>query len=73
MVKAFPVKAIQHIAAPTLVLHGREDHVVPLQCGHTLVENIPNADLFVFGQCGHWVQTEQREKFLACVRNFVSN
>ncbi|MBR9867674.1 MAG: alpha/beta fold hydrolase [Oceanospirillales bacterium] len=73
MVKAFPVKAIQHIKAPTLVLHGREDHVVPLQCGHTLVENIPNADLFVFGQCGHWVQTEQREKFLACVRNFVSN
>lgn len=73
MVKGFPVKAIQNIKAPTLVLHGRDDKVVPLQCGYTLVENIPNADMFVFGQCGHWVQSEQRNKFLALVRNFIGN
>lgn len=71
MVKAFPIGALQKITAPTLVLHGREDKVVPLECGYRLVEHIPNADLFVFGQCGHWVQTEQREKFIRNVNAFV--
>ncbi|MCB5163043.1 alpha/beta fold hydrolase [Marinomonas algarum] len=71
MVKAFPVGALQKITSPTLVLHGREDNVVPLECGYRLIEHIPNADLFVFGQCGHWVQTEQREKFIRNVNAFV--
>jgi len=71
MVKGFPEAALQKITAPTLVLHGREDRVVPLECGIRLVENIPNADLFVFGRCGHWVQSEQRDKFIHLVRMFV--
>lgn len=72
LVKGFPIKALVNIKAPTLVLHGREDAVVPLECGLTLAQNIPNADLFVFGQCGHWVQTEQRKKFLSIIREFIS-
>ncbi|GAA0246861.1 alpha/beta fold hydrolase [Marinomonas primoryensis] len=71
LVKGFPVGALQKITAPTLVLHGREDRVVPLECGLRLVEYIPNADLFIFGQCGHWVQTEQRQKFLNTVNAFI--
>jgi 2-hydroxy-6-oxo-octa-2,4-dienoate hydrolase len=71
LVKGFPEAALQKITAPTLVLHGREDHVVPLECGIRLVQNIPNADLFVFGKCGHWVQSEQRDKFLDIVKLFI--
>ncbi|WP_200826792.1 alpha/beta fold hydrolase [Marinobacterium lutimaris] len=71
MVKAFPEKAVRNIKAQTLVLHGRQDGVVPLQCGLALAENIPNADLFVFAQCGHWVQTEQKQKFLNIVTSFI--
>ena len=71
LVKGFPEPALQKITAQTLVLHGREDKVVPLECGIRLVQNIPNADLFVFGQCGHWVQTEQRTKFIRMVTLFV--
>ena len=71
LVKGFPEGALQKITAPTLVLHGREDAVVPLECGQRLVNNIPNADLYVFGQCGHWVQSEQRSKFMNVVTAFV--
>jgi 2-hydroxy-6-oxo-octa-2,4-dienoate hydrolase len=70
-VKGFPEKAVKNIKAPTLVLHGREDNVVPVQCGRVLSENIPNSDLYVFGQCGHWVQTEQKQKFLKILNSFI--
>jgi 2-hydroxy-6-oxo-octa-2,4-dienoate hydrolase len=36
-----------------------------------LSENIPNSDLYVFGQCGHWVQTEQKQKFLKILNSFI--
>lgn len=72
IVKGFPATSLEKIAAPTLVLHGREDRVVPLQCGHVLANAIPKADLHVFGQCGHWVQTERRDDFLHLVRSFAA-
>lgn len=70
MVKGFPEASLEQIQAPTLVLHGREDRVVPLQCGMLLGQTIPAADLHVFGRCGHWVQTERRADFLQLVANF---
>lgn len=71
LVKGFPEKALKNVMAPTLVLHGREDQVVPLRCGHVLSENIPNGDLYVFSNCGHWVQVEQKNKFLKLVCDFA--
>jgi 2-hydroxy-6-oxo-octa-2,4-dienoate hydrolase len=71
IVKGFPAAVVAGIEAPTLVLHGREDRVVPLQCGQLLAQHIPNADLHVFAKCGHWVQVERRADFLRLVRDFV--
>lgn len=71
MVKGFPAAAVAKINAPTLVLHGREDRVVPPDCGLLLARNIPQADLHMFGRCGHWVQTERRSDFLRLVTNFI--
>lgn len=70
MVKGFPETSVANVQAPTLVLHGREDRVVPSQCGQLLARAIPKADLHLFGQCGHWVQTERRADFLHLVHNF---
>lgn len=72
VVKGFPQASLEKISAETLVLHGREDRVVPLQCGCLLAAAIPKADLHVFGQCGHWVQTERRADFLRLVRDFAA-
>lgn len=70
ILKGFPEAVLKKITAPTLVLHGREDFVVPLQCGLLLGQSIPKAEMHIFGQCGHWVQTEHRQRFLELVRNF---
>lgn len=70
IVKGFPASSVANIQAPTLVLHGREDKVVPVQCGLLLAQSIPNAEFHMFGHCGHWVQTERREAFVALVRQF---
>ncbi len=72
VVKGFPEASVAQIQARTLVLHGREDHVVPLECGQLLARAIPNADLHVFGHCGHWVQTERKADFLHLVTQFCA-
>ena len=71
IVKGFPAAAVAAIEAPVLVLHGREDRVVPPQCGLLLAQNIPGADLHLFGRCGHWVQVERRADFLRLVGDFM--
>ncbi|MFK0033696.1 alpha/beta fold hydrolase [Pseudomonas monteilii] len=71
-VKGFPAAALAKITAPTLVVHGREDRVVPPQCGLLIANSIPDADLHLFGRCGHWVQSEQPRRFVALVRDFLS-
>lgn len=72
IVRGFPVSALEKIQAPTLVVHGREDGVVPPECGILIANSVPNADLHLFGRCGHWVQSEQSRRFVALVRDFLS-
>jgi len=59
-----PAKVVAGIEHPTLVLHGREDQVIPCAMGELLAHTLPNADLHLFGRCGHWVQTERFEAFV---------
>ncbi len=61
------------IAAPTLVLHGRNDRVVPLENGLRLVGSIPNSRLVVLNRCGHWAQYEHSDVFNRLVMDFLAN
>jgi len=63
---------IRRIAQQTLVLHGREDRVIPLATSQTLAHWIPRAQLHVFGQCGHWTQIEHAARFAQLVGNFLA-
>lgn len=54
--------AITHEA---LVVHGREDRMLPLRAGYHLAEHLPNAQLHVLPHAGHWIQIEQAERFTA--------
>jgi pimeloyl-ACP methyl ester carboxylesterase len=56
----------------TLIIHGREDQVIPLETSLKLLNIIPNAQLHVFGHCGHWTQLEPRDAFNLLVREFLS-
>jgi 2-hydroxymuconate-semialdehyde hydrolase len=56
---------------PTLILHGREDVIVPLQSSLRFHELIPNSELHIFGHCGHWTQIEKKDRFLELVVPFL--
>jgi len=63
---------VRAIATPTLLVHGREDRVVPLQVSITMLGLLPNADLHVFSACGHWTQIERAEEFSALVADYLA-
>ena len=63
------IRALPH---QTLVIHGREDKVIPLLTSQTLSTWIPRAQLHVFGQCGHWTQIEHAGRFARLVTDFLS-
>jgi 3-oxoadipate enol-lactonase len=46
-------EAFEHIAAPTLVLHGDEDPAVDVKRGRELAEVIPNSRLVIFKGAAH--------------------
>ena len=54
------LRALPH---DTLIVHGREDRVIPLDSSMRLLELLPNAQLHVFGNCGHWTQIEHAARF----------
>jgi pimeloyl-ACP methyl ester carboxylesterase len=62
------VRAIPH---PTLLVHGREDQIVPDDVAWRMVHLLPNADLHLFARCGHWTQIERSEEFNRVVREFL--
>ncbi|VVE76194.1 alpha/beta fold hydrolase [Pandoraea sputorum] len=59
------------IAAPTLIVWGREDRFVPMDVGLRLLAGVPNAQLHVFNRCGHWVQWEHAAAFNRMVLDFL--
>lgn len=69
----FPLPwAIMHkVKAPTLVTWGRDDRVSPLDMSLIPMRTIPNAELHVFPNCGHWVMIEQKQAFEATVLSFL--
>lgn len=63
------IRAIRH---ETLLLHGRDDRVVPLETSLRLNQLIEPSQLHVFGRCGHWVQIEQNQGFIRLVDDFLA-
>ncbi len=64
------LRAIPH---QTLLIHGRDDRVIPLQTTLTLNSWIDNSQAHIFGRCGHWTQIEQASRFGRLVDDFLGN
>lgn len=67
-----PEEAYGAMDRAILLVHGRDDVVVPLETSLWLLPRLPRVQLHVFGQCSHWVQIEKRESFNALIRAFLS-
>lgn len=63
---------IRAIRQPTLIIHGRDDRVIPLSNSLTLNQWITDSQLHVFGRCGHWVQIEHNADFNQLVSHFLT-
>ena len=63
------IKALPHT---TLIVHGREDKVIPLASSFDLFSMIQKAQIHVFGQCGHWTQIEHAARFNKLISNFFT-
>ena len=66
-----PEEELAKLQQPTLVAHGREDIVVPLDTSLQYAKIIPNAELHVFPHCGHWTQIEKKDRFLEIIVPFL--
>jgi pimeloyl-ACP methyl ester carboxylesterase len=62
---------VRKVTTRTLVLHGREDMVVPVEVAWNMVRLLPDADLSVFARCGHWTQIERSADFNTLVAGFL--
>lgn len=67
-----PEDAIKALPHETLVVHGRDDLIIPLITSTTLANWIPKSQLHVYGQCGHWTQIEHSARFAQLVINFIN-
>jgi pimeloyl-ACP methyl ester carboxylesterase len=62
---------VRAIDTPVLLVHGREDKVVPMAVSVTMLGLLPHADLHVFSACGHWTQIERADEFSALVADYL--
>jgi Predicted hydrolases or acyltransferases (alpha/beta hydrolase superfamily) len=62
------IRAIRH---ETLIVHGRDDRVIPLDNAYRLHTLIEPSELHVFGRCGHWTQIEWAEDFNTMLIRFL--
>lgn len=68
---AITAEEVRAITTPSLLVHGREDKVVPLAVSVAMLDLLPNADLHVFSRCGHWTQIERADEFSALVADYL--
>lgn len=64
ILSGMPEHVVAKIEHPAIVVHGRDDKVIPVEMGIKIAKNMPNADLHVFSKCGHWVMAERPADFI---------
>lgn len=67
------LSALKRIKAPTLILWGANDRLLPPAIGERLARDIPHARLVVFQGLGHVPQEEDPQRTLAAVRRFLAS
>jgi pimeloyl-ACP methyl ester carboxylesterase len=63
---------VRQVQAPTVVVHGEMDRVVPLSASRRLVEIRPDWELHVFPGLGHVPMMEDPQGFLEVVRRWLA-
>lgn len=62
--------ALATVAAPTVVIHGSNDPLIPIECGRATADAIPGAEFVVIDGMGHELPPGARTQIIDC---FVAN
>ncbi|MBI5876118.1 MAG: alpha/beta fold hydrolase [Chloroflexi bacterium] len=63
---------LREIKAPTLVVWGKQDRLLPLAHAYRAAKRIPNARAVIFDPCGHLPMTERPDDFNRVVLEFLA-
>ena len=66
-----PDLVLQRIDRPVLLVHGRDDVIIPLETSLYLLARLTEVPMHVFGQCRHWLMLEYRDAFNELVSDFL--
>ncbi|EFG79426.1 hydrolase, alpha/beta domain protein [Mycobacterium parascrofulaceum ATCC BAA-614] len=70
--RPLPWAAMHKLTAPTLLTWGRDDRVSPPDMALIPMRTIPNAELHIFPNSGHWAMIEAKDAFESTVLGFLS-
>jgi pimeloyl-ACP methyl ester carboxylesterase len=62
---------LKYVTAPTLVVHGASDGLLPLAYAEEMVSLIAGARLHVIDEAGHYPMIEQEDAFVTVVQDFL--
>ena len=60
------------VRVPSLIIWGRQDGIVPLNCGEIYHEVLEGSSLHIIDQCGHTPQTEKPQEMVEAALGFFS-
>jgi pimeloyl-ACP methyl ester carboxylesterase len=63
---------LARVTAPTRIVWGRQDQIIPVECGTLYQQAIPGAELVVIEQCGHAPHLEKPDEFVRVAMDFLS-
>lgn len=66
------IDRLGEILAPTLVIHGERDSLVPLSAAREAARRLPNARLEIIAGAGHWPMREKPELFNPLLTGFLN-
>ncbi|MHB1491701.1 MAG: alpha/beta fold hydrolase [Cellulomonas sp.] len=73
MARADARELLSTIGCPTMVLHGADDRLIPVERGEEIARAIPGAELVVIEDAGHVVFLEQPEVMASAVAGFLDS
>ncbi len=64
--------SLRRIKQPVLLVHGRDDAVVPVDTSHHLLKHLGGeVQMHIYGRCSHWTQVEYRDSFHTLITRFI--